>query len=165
MSKLTIAIKKCGKSVEVPALPEGFAFDGIRPDTLAHVYQYGWKQLLNDATVQAGKAPADDASADDKATYTANAFAFVEKRRDNVLAGTFRAARESDPVAAEAMDMALATVKSHPEYRKLDLPKQKAIAAKYAVTTYYVEKATARIADLAAAMGAVEVDLSDLDLG
>lgn len=82
----SVNLKKIGKALEVDVanMPEV---------SLQHVFNYGLRQLLNDAMASAG----DDA---------AKAEAQAKERLANLMSGTLRASRESDPVAAEAKRLA-----------------------------------------------------------
>ena len=68
--------------------------------TQQRVYEYGLRQILADAA-----APAKT---------DAERFAFIEKRAANLQAGLLRSitTRESDPVRAEAVRMAMATIEA-----------------------------------------------------
>lgn len=88
-----VNLKKVGQSIEVN-------LDKLPEASLTHIFNYGLRQLLNDA--MASHKAEDMVS--DKAKAAARKDA--EDRLANLYAGTLRASRESDPVAAEARLMA-----------------------------------------------------------
>ena len=67
--------------------------------SLVAIFDYGLQRIINDAANAGGK----DATAD---SWSGNA----QKKVDSLLAGETRQARESDPVRAEARNMARAAV-------------------------------------------------------
>lgn len=83
--EITVALGKTGHSAAVK-------IERLESDVLAHVFQYGLKQVLNDAAA-GGK------TTDEKV-------ALFNKKLEALYEGTLRAARESDPVAREARRIA-----------------------------------------------------------
>jgi hypothetical protein len=84
---VTVPLAKAETSVEV-------ALAQLPENSLQHIFAYGLRQILNDAMASAKTA--------------AEAQGMAQKRLDNLLAGTLRAAgtREGDPVRREARKIA-----------------------------------------------------------
>lgn len=84
---VTVALAKAETSVEV-------ALAKMPENSLQHIFAYGLRQILNDAMASAKTVP--------------EAEGMAQKRLDNLLAGTLRAAgtREGDPVRREARKIA-----------------------------------------------------------
>lgn len=128
--------------------------------SLDRVFAYGLQQLLNDAAASAK----DEVEAHDMA----------QARWDNLLAGIVRAARgpTGDPVAREAMKIAIGKVKVHPKYvawlaasslkpaDKLATDKLADLAKVYATREDIIETAKANVAKVAD----IEIDEDDLDI-
>lgn len=93
----SVSIGKTGKSVTVD-------FAKMPEASLSYIFEYGYRQILNDAR----------ASAKDEA----EAVALVEKRLANLMSGTLRASpvREGNPVKRRAMELAEAKVKVNPAF-------------------------------------------------
>jgi hypothetical protein len=77
--------------------------------TQEYIYNYGLRQILNDAMASAKE---EDGAA--------NARAMAEKRLDNMYAGTLRASpvREGDPIRARALELAGNAVAKAPAFIK-----------------------------------------------
>jgi hypothetical protein len=88
----TYAVRVGGKDGETLTV----ATADMKDDVLSHVFEYGLRQILNDAGAAAKKP-------DEKVTL-------AQKRLQNLIDGNLRAARESDPVRAEARKIATQTV-------------------------------------------------------
>lgn len=84
-NRIAVSLGKTGHSVTVQV-------ERLEPDVLAHVFNYGLKQILNDAAA-GGKTE------DEK-------LGLFNKRLETLYSGSLRAARESDPVAKEAKRIA-----------------------------------------------------------
>lgn len=91
--EMSVNLKKIGQTLTV----DPSAFPG---NSREHIFAYGLRQLLNDSM--------SSHKAEDLVTDKAKAAARkdADERLANLLAGTLRASRESDPIAAEARRMA-----------------------------------------------------------
>lgn len=94
---MSVALPKAKTTVEV-------AVAKLPPQSLAHIFNYGLRQILNDAM-----APAKT---------DAEAIAGAQKRLDNLIAGTLRAAptRTGDPVMRRAKELAANAVEANPKF-------------------------------------------------
>lgn len=147
-TSITVSVRK--RSIEITDV-QSWPLDSI-----AKVFTYGFQQIFNDAAASAKT----DAEAD----------ALVAKRRANLAAGILRASpiRESDPVKAEAVAMAIAKVeaaikrsgKKVADYAAADI-RSNALAL-IEKDPAIMEAAKVAVDAKASAMGEVEIDLSSL---
>lgn len=131
MTTHTIRVNKAAESFEVD-------FAKLPDASQAHVIAYGLRQLLNDAAASANKGTASRDA--------------VQKRLDNLMAGTLRAStgRTADPVAREAKSIAERLVSTGKVQHKgkpipKDHPERAAIIAKVAASDKVQAKARANV--------------------
>lgn len=141
---MTIALKKAEKdlAVEVAKMPQV---------SLAHVFEYGLRQILNDAMASEPKP--------------AEALALAEKRLANLMEGKLRATstREGDPIKRETRRIAeeRVTVAIKKQGRK---PKEVANFAQLVKDVMAREDVQAQARANVAAIADLDIEL-DLDLG
>lgn len=95
-SVATVALGRIGHSVDVKT-------ERFSDDVITHVFNYGLKQMLNDA---AASGKTDDEKV-----------GLFTKKLEAMYEGTLRAARESDPIAAEARRIATDFVKRKTDHK------------------------------------------------
>ena len=150
-----INIAKAGTSVE-------FDFDAAPDHVRAYIINYGLTQCLNDA---AASVSVKDLTGADLEKAKASALGLVQKRLDNLKAGTLRASsgRTSDPVAREAKALGTtAVIRAFAKkgLKPADAAKHKdfsSLVAEYASRASTLEQAKAIVA--LATVEDIEVDL------
>lgn len=134
------------------------------------IWQYGLRQILNDAmaSAKAGKDSNDEAKD--------SARALAEKRLANLMSGTFRASpiREGDPVRKRALELASHAIAKDAKFRAwltdggLKASDKEAVAKLRELATAAIgrdgNRFTAQAEIDVAAVKALEADLDDLDL-
>lgn len=98
---MSLTIQTVPTVVELPKAQSRIGVDPVDwpQHTLDHIFAYGLRQILNDAMASAKSAD--------------EAYGMAQKRLDNLIAGTLRAApnRTGDPVARRAKELAEAAIR------------------------------------------------------
>lgn len=122
---MEIRIAKAGTSLAVDV--EAFA-----PNVLEYVVRYGLTQILNDAHSAVTVHTHPDAEA-----RAAECMALAQKKLDAMIAGEVRTQTRSDSIVAEAMRLAVITVKAAFKKAGLKMPDAKGLRAR---AEAYLEK-------------------------
>ena len=108
---ITVKIEKANASVEFASRDDDTLSDAVRD----RVWAYGVKQLLNDA---AAPVTVKDLKGAQLVKAQAAALELVNKRRQDLIDGVLRRAREGDAVASEARRIAIKAINKSADFRK-----------------------------------------------
>lgn len=94
----SVALMKISKTLDV-------AVESMPDVSKTHIFDYGLRQILNDAMASA--------------KTESEALAAAQKRLDNLLSGTLRASaiRQGDPIKRRAAELAEASVRKNPKFQ------------------------------------------------